>query len=865
MLKRIGAEEGGEFKAVASGTLPSGRPVIVNADGTVSVISSTSASESVGTGTIFETGASAYHSCSYDTVENKTLIVWSDGSSSYEGQAAVATVSGTSISFGSVVTWASGNRPKYMDSVYDVASGKHVIVYEDDNNNDYGTAVVATVSGTSVSFGTPVVFDSQSVEYCSICYDSTAQKVVIAYRDFGTSIEGRAVVGTVSGTSISFGSTNAFTSATADYFSAVYDSANNKTVIFYRDGNNSDYGTGRVFTVSGTSISFGSGFVFNSGNSKFISASYDSSVGKILVVYSDASDSDKGKGIVATVSGTDLTFGSAAIFNGGQSTYMDAIYHPLAEKVFVSYTKNTSSDHKIILPATISGTSVTFGSEVTLLSDQTIYGKAAYDSTSKVLVVVYRGTSNDRGYASVYQAAYTETNITSENYIGMSRGVVDVVQTSGTEAVGTEVQFDAGNLSLSGSSSTFDSTNEKIVIVYSDIANSYYGTAIVGTVNGSSITFGTEVVFASVTTLDASVCFDSVNSKVVIAYKNNSDTDKPGTAIVGTVSGNSISFGTAVEFDAARSDTPFALYDSTNSKIIIAYESQNATAKAIVGTVSGTSISFGTASQFNASATTAISGEHDTSSGKTIITYSDSGNSARGTCVVATVSGTGISFGSEVVFETGGVARNTTGTVYDSENNRIVVSYSDQGDSDNAKAIVGTVSGTSISFGTTVTWQTGATQYNNAVYHSDAKKVIVFAEDENDSGKVKYAVGTVSGTSISFTTAADFTSSGTTSIAPTYDISNRIAVAAYKKDSDSSGNAATLQVTYTNTTITRGQVTNGQAASMDIIGSVSDNQISLTTGQQYFVQTDGTIGTTAATPSVLAGTAISATELVVKT
>ena len=64
---------------------------------------------------------------------------------------------------------------------------------------------------------------------------------------------------------------------------------------------------------------------------------------------------------------------------------------------------------------------------------------------------------------------------------------------------------------------------------------------------------------------------------------------------------------------------------------------------------------------------------------------------------------------------------------------------------------------------------------------------------------------------------------------------------------------------------TRAEVADGQAASMDIIGSVSDNQIGLTTGQQYFVQTDGTIGTTAATPSVLAGTAISATELVVKT
>ena len=55
MLKRIGAEEGGEFKAVASGTLPSGQPVIVNADGTVSVVAETSVTEALGSVAVFET------------------------------------------------------------------------------------------------------------------------------------------------------------------------------------------------------------------------------------------------------------------------------------------------------------------------------------------------------------------------------------------------------------------------------------------------------------------------------------------------------------------------------------------------------------------------------------------------------------------------------------------------------------------------------------------------------------------------------------------------------------------------------------------------------------------------------------------
>ena len=62
-----------------------------------------------------------------------------------------------------------------------------------------------------------------------------------------------------------------------------------------------------------------------------------------------------------------------------------------------------------------------------------------------------------------------------------------------------------------------------------------------------------------------------------------------------------------------------------------------------------------------------------------------------------------------------------------------------------------------------------------------------------------------------------------------------------------------------------GAVVDTASAKIDIIGAVNKNQSGLTSGQKYYVQTDGTIGLTAADPSVLAGTAISATSLVVKT
>jgi hypothetical protein len=53
-------------------------------------------------------------------------------------------------------------------------------------------------------------------------------------------------------------------------------------------------------------------------------------------------------------------------------------------------------------------------------------------------------------------------------------------------------------------------------------------------------------------------------------------------------------------------------------------------------------------------------------------------------------------------------------------------------------------------------------------------------------------------------------------------------------------------------------------ATIDVQGAINDRQSGLTAGQSYYVQTDGTLGTTPADPSVFAGTAISATSLIVK-
>ena len=396
-----------------------------------------------------------------------------------------------------------------------------------------------------------------------------------------------------------------------------------------------------------------------------------------------------------------------------------------------------------------------------------------------------------------------------------------VAETSVATAVGTPAVFESANTTDLGAA--FDSNSNKVVIAYRDNGNSNYGTAIVGTVDPSdnSITFGTPVVFESATTRRNSVVFDSSNNKVVIAYSDNGNDDY-GTAIVGTVSGTSISFGTAVVFETANSSYIATTFDSSNNKVIIAYKDHGNSfyGTAIVGTVSGTSISFGTAVVFESAQTEDISATFDSNSNKVVIAYRDDTNSGYGTAIVGTVSGTSISFGTPVVFESASTQQ--IKVTFDSNSNKVVITYGDAGNSVYGTAIVGTVSNTSISFGTPVVFESAATQYPSPTFDSNSNKVVIAYQDNTNSSY---------GTAVVF--QVGFTSTNLTS-------ENYIGIA------------------------TSGPYTNSQTATIDLVGAVNEDQSSLTAGQQYFVQTDGTLGLSADSPSVTAGTAVAATKIIVK-
>ena len=200
---------------------------------------------SFGTPVVFSSATTEYTSTVFDSNSNKIVVAY-DASST--GLAQVGTVSGTSISFGTAVAFNATQTP-YISSVFDSNSNKVVLFYSDVVG---GSCIVGTVSGTSISFGTETsVGTSTSTNFTSLSFDSTANKIMLAYRGYfsGTYL-GRLAIGTVSGTSITVADAITYSASNTIFSSLTFDSTANRTLLSYRDGGNSNYGTSLVINLT---------------------------------------------------------------------------------------------------------------------------------------------------------------------------------------------------------------------------------------------------------------------------------------------------------------------------------------------------------------------------------------------------------------------------------------------------------------------------------------------------------------------------------------------------------------------------------------------------------------------------------------
>ena len=420
-MKAIGDTLPRRFKAKASGSITAGKPLIVKSDGDVTQIAQTSVSQGVGSAVVFTSSQAIFqaNSATFDSNSNKIVFTYSDYGNSGYGTAVVGTASGTSISFGTPVVFESAQTGGEVAATFDTTNNKVLIVYRDSGNSSYGTAIVGTVSGDSISFGTPAVFESATTLSPACAFDSNAGRALIAYRDNGNSDQGTAIVATISGTSVSFGSAAVFETGKTQYCRATFDSTNNKVVIAFMDDDHADRGKAIVATISSTSVSFGTVATFETtAITENLAITFDSNAGKVVIAYEYGSTSNC---IVGTVSSTDITFGSPAVFSSNESRELSCTFDSGANKVVVVYRDEGNSQYGTAVPMTVSGTSISKGTATVFESDTVQYMAATFDSNSNVVPIMFYDQGNSNyGTGVIFQNASTPSNLTSENYIGIA-------------------------------------------------------------------------------------------------------------------------------------------------------------------------------------------------------------------------------------------------------------------------------------------------------------------------------------------------------------------------------------------------------------------------------------------------------------
>lgn len=419
------------IEAIASGTLSNGDKVVINSDGTVSTVYEISESQSVGSTSVFEAGTTIWLSSTFDSNSNKVVIAYQDDSNGSVGTAVVGTVSGTSISFGTPVVFQTGFTDR-IAATFDSNSNKVVIAYR---NSTSGKAIVGTVSGTSISFGSSTTFLSggNALEIAAT-FDSNENKVVVCFEDSTNSDNATAIVGNVSGTSISFGTKVSF-DTNPEFMSVTFDSNSNKVVAFYRD-QTATTSVAAVGTVSGTSISFGTPVTIVFSNTTYQSCAFDSTTNQIIFAYK----ANYGQVNVGTVSGTTITnVGPATVFVSDPATEISVSYNEHSKTAVIAFAWGGYGDRGRVVDCSISGNTLSAGSHISFdTTSPDYYMVTVFDSSQNKTVISWRDTGNSNyGTSVVYQSGFVDNNLTSENYIGISDASYSDGETATVQVVGS--------------------------------------------------------------------------------------------------------------------------------------------------------------------------------------------------------------------------------------------------------------------------------------------------------------------------------------------------------------------------------------------------------------------------------------------
>jgi len=400
---------GGSADFVATGAITAGQTVGLRSDGTIEVISGATGAESFGAEVL--TGGSNNPIVIYDSVNNKVIAIFNNGVNA--GSVQVGTVSGQTITFASSVQFATNyNVYSQSDAVYDPVNERVAIFYRSSVNGS-GTAIVGQVIGTTMTFGSEVVFDANSSTLMRAKYDAASGNILVVYDTNGSL---GSILATISGTSISFGTLQIISYSNPDGVRIARDNVNNK---YYVAANGGSTISLFVVSISGSTITAGAANSTSQyAESNYFDIAYDENAERLVYLYRDVS-SNSFYIAIGTISGDTITLTSGSLLDASNtaaaSNSHDLIYNPSSKKTFAAI--RVTGDANYLYELTINGTAFTSIIKQNLPAS-TAYINSVFDPDTNKIIYYYQDAGTAELQARTYSPFFLTTNANS--YIGIA-------------------------------------------------------------------------------------------------------------------------------------------------------------------------------------------------------------------------------------------------------------------------------------------------------------------------------------------------------------------------------------------------------------------------------------------------------------
>jgi len=436
----------GTVSVVASGSLPNGAPVILQSDGKVSAISTTTIGVNTSAAVTYDNAIPYYNKAVYDASNEKVVVVYYDTGDSGKGKVIIGTVSGSSISFGSPITMSFDVVIPSVDIAYDSSEGVIIFAYKSQGAGN-GQAQYGTVSGSSITFSGTTTFEPDDLDHISVDYDPNVDKFLIAYRAKQHSNRASCIVGYNNGGTPAFGDEFVLEpNGSATNIKVMYHPGVRKMLAAYTDGG-SGYSDGvcRVVTINEASaggpddVTITNKVMFSQKSTSYITMAYDSNAEKAVLGYFN--EDQEGRVVVSNVTSGigSISFASPTTVYTGDGGYHAMTYDTKADKILFMYSPNSDGNKPYIAVCDVSGNDISVASTHRLNnpSSPLLFADIAYDSDAQKAVAVYANQQTNVGNAHVFTTPYHTTNLTTENFIGFSDAAYTDGQTATIQIVST--------------------------------------------------------------------------------------------------------------------------------------------------------------------------------------------------------------------------------------------------------------------------------------------------------------------------------------------------------------------------------------------------------------------------------------------